>query len=83
MTSTNKSFAYVFNKPFEDHKATRDLSGRHPNTVVSLLSLEILGFDTKTTLAAVATELFNASHGLTTTQYKVNGWALETLITYC
>jgi hypothetical protein len=77
MTLTSKAFAYFFNALSEDHKAARVLSGRHPDTEFSLLSLDGFNSDTHTKLQAVATAFFNASHSLTTPQYNVNGRVLE------
>ena len=82
MTSTDKSFEYFFNTPSGDYTAARVLSGRNPDTVVSLPSLDVFDSDTQTKLQAVATTLINASHGLTNPQYNVNGRVLGTLITY-
>ena len=67
MTATNKAFAYVFNTASKDHKVARVLSGRHLDTDASFLSLGVFDFGTQTKMKAVATALFNASHGLTTT----------------
>ena len=46
MTSTNKAFVYIFNTSSEEHKDAQILSGRHPNTIVSLLSLDFFDSDT-------------------------------------
>ena len=71
MTATNKTFAYVFNTASEDHKVARILSRRHPDTDVSLLSLDVFDSSTQTKIQTVATAPFNASHGLMTTQYTL------------
>ena len=68
MTATNKAFMYVFDTASEDHKVARVLSGRHPDTNISLLSLDVFDSGTQTKVQTVATALFNASHGVMTTQ---------------
>ena len=68
MTATNKAFTYVFDTASEDHKVARVLSGRHPDTNISLLSLDVFDSGTQTKVQTVATALFNASHGVMTTQ---------------
>ncbi|OWY91537.1 hypothetical protein PHMEG_00039842, partial [Phytophthora megakarya] len=79
MTATNKAFAYVFNTPSEDHKVARVLSGHDPERAVKLLSLDVFDSDTKLKIRSVAASLFNASYGLQTAPYNVNGAVIDTL----
>ncbi|OWY96560.1 hypothetical protein PHMEG_00033146 [Phytophthora megakarya] len=79
MTATNKAFAYVFNTPSEYHKVARVLSGHDPERAVKLLSLDVFDSDTKLKLQSVAASLFNASYGLQTAPYNVNGAVIDTL----
>ena len=72
MTATNKDFLYVFNTASEDHKVVRFLSGRHLDTDVSLISLDVFDSGTQTKIQTVATALFNAYQGFKTKQYNVN-----------
>ena len=82
MKETNKAFAYVFKTASKDHKVAQGLSGRYPDTDVSLLSLDVFDSGTQTKIQSVATALFNESYGRMTTHYSVKEKVIETLITY-
>ncbi|OWY94878.1 hypothetical protein PHMEG_00035269 [Phytophthora megakarya] len=82
MTATNEAFAYVFNKPSEDHKVTRVLGDHDPERLVKLLSLNGFDSDTKLKIRSVAASLFNASYDLQTAPCNVDGAVIGTVFAY-
>jgi hypothetical protein len=71
MTTTNKSFAFVFNTPNEDHQVAKVLSRMVLKQPSVLPSLDAFDSSTQEQIRDVSCKLFNASHALGDKAFKV------------